>query len=569
MLCYDELGQNEFRLLRVHSKKMSTISCELFHASLDHPPPYVAISYAWGDPRDTENIIISSVEARVTRSLHGALDALRSCKEDIIVWADAVCINQPSQEERSSQVKKMAYIYKNATSVAIWLGPEEEDSQLAVRFLKLVAEAAGQGCMQTQEEVAALIRDGSQVAALVSLFERPYWKRLWVVQEVLNAARIDVYCGSSTLPWDVYWKANAVFKQHHSFLDCRFPGSSNKTQRSFSDALAWCGPGSFPDPRWPRSGLLRVLRTCRENLASDPRDKVFGLLGVLPDITALTPDYSRTVKEVFTDVVDYELSTTKRCDVVCEAFPNVGATHMPSWVPDWSLVPPASSLGLSYQFDAAPNTEAEFCFSERRNKLTISAIYLDTVKDHGIAVGTACRLDDFLVAFCHARAMLDRNQVLRSQSTREAFCRALCVRQVPPPYESCWPDICYHAFSSLQQQHLRTIPLDNELIKHAKNRSIMPLESRFTVVEDTCGRRMRGRCLCLTKCNLIGMGSGLMVPGDIVVIPLGCYTPVLLRRSGLEEWRVVGDVYIDGYMDGQILKEWEDGKRELAKYKLC
>ncbi|KAK0702679.1 heterokaryon incompatibility protein-domain-containing protein, partial [Lasiosphaeris hirsuta] len=118
---YDELGQNEFRLLRVHSKKMSTISCELFHASLDHPPPYVAISYAWGDPRDTENIIISSVEARVTRSLHGALDALRSCKEDIIVWADAVCINQPSQEERSSQVKKMAYIYKNATSVAIWL----------------------------------------------------------------------------------------------------------------------------------------------------------------------------------------------------------------------------------------------------------------------------------------------------------------------------------------------------------------------------------------------------------------------------------------------------------------
>jgi len=54
-----------------------------------------------------------------------------------------------------------------------------------------------------------------------------------------------------------------------------------------------------------------------------------------------------------------------------------------------------------------------------------------------------------------------------------------------------------------------------------------------------------------------------------VVIPLGCYTPVPLRRSGVEERRFAGDVYVDGYMDGRIIEEWKDEKRELAKYKSC
>ena len=54
-----------------------------------------------------------------------------------------------------------------------------------------------------------------------------------------------------------------------------------------------------------------------------------------------------------------------------------------------------------------------------------------------------------------------------------------------------------------------------------------------------------------------------------IVIPLGCYTLVPLRRSGVEEWRFAGDVYVDGYMDGRIIEEWKDGKRELAKYKSC
>ena len=59
--------------------------------------------------------------------------------------------------------------------------------------------------------------------------------------------------------------------------------------------------------------------------------------------------------------------------------------------------------------------------------------------------------------------------------------------------------------------------------------------------------------------NLMGMGSGFMEVGDLVVVPFGCSTPILLRKQGTEEgeYRFVGDIYVHGYMTGRAVEEWE------------
>ncbi|KAK0627192.1 heterokaryon incompatibility protein-domain-containing protein [Immersiella caudata] len=557
MFQYQELRPGEFRLLRVHSKKMSTISCEMFHAPLANAPPYIAISYTWGDPRVTRLIKVDAVELAVTTSLYGALDALRSPREDVTLWADALCINQQDLEERSSQVKEMARIYANAASVGVWLGPEADGSALAVQLLERVAKG---------QKVSRLLQNHHQLAALVTLFERPYFARLWVVQEILNATTVNVYCGSSTLPWKVYKDANNVFRQHESFIAHRFIDTSRTTQRSFSDVLAWCGPGSFPDPEGLKRGLLWVLRTCREKLASDPRDKVFGILGVCPGIpTELSPDYSRPVREVYVDVVDHLLATTMRMDVVCEAIRNPNAaTDLPSWVPDWSHLPPTSSLGLSYKFDATPGTEVQYTFSDERCRLTIGALELGTIMDHSVPVGVVCRPDDFLMGFTHSRAMLARRG-LAGAAAHEALCNALCLGQVPHQYKSNWRASCYEAFSLKLQEHLPTIQVDDELQSYRRTTGVrMTRESQDRIVQDVCGKRMMGRCVCIIAENVIGMGTWLMSPGDTVVIPLGCYTPVVLRRCG-PLWRFIGDVFVDGYMSGEILRH---GKK-TGKFELC
>lgn len=65
------------------------------------------------------------------------------------------------------------------------------------------------------------------------------------------------------------------------------------------------------------------------------------------------------------------------------------------------------------------------------------------------------------------------------------------------------------------------------------------------------------------------MGIGSMLLGDIVVVSLGCSTPVILRPEGTRgEYRFIGDVYIHGYMNGRAVDEWKNNKREMRKYVL-
>lgn len=70
----------------------------------------------------------------------------------------------------------------------------------------------------------------------------------------------------------------------------------------------------------------------------------------------------------------------------------------------------------------------------------------------------------------------------------------------------------------------------------------------------------------------MGMGSGYMTTDDLIVVPFGCSTPVILRPEGRRnEYRYIGDIYVDGYMHGEAVGELEEGKRGrgVSKYMLC
>ncbi|PQE08062.1 hypothetical protein CJF32_00008147 [Rutstroemia sp. NJR-2017a WRK4] len=419
---YRGLQDQEFRLVRIFPERKTMIKCEISHASLGDPPRYVAISYAWGDAGDTRKIELEGSLIPISVSLYGALEALRQKYESVLVWADALCIDQHNRDERTQQVRLMTGIYSTAESVAIWLGPEADDSALAIDLLRTVANQA-----DSPQKVSRLI--SSQVgkpdlAAVVSLFERDYWKRLWVVQEIFNARSITVYCGSTKHQWAVYQRASDAFSRHRGDLDYYFPvgrrGSRtqiiSQNQFSYSQALVYQGPGSLPDLKsymiLQEGSLLEVLRACRRKITSDAKDKLYAILGVLPEETReeFRADYSLSVKDVYTEVVDYLLKTTERIDVICDAihFPvHTSSANLPSFVPDWSHIPQTAAMGHKYNFSAAGTTKANCRFlDERLNKLEISAIYLDTIRTSGISVGTLCTLADYLMAFMHWMALL-------------------------------------------------------------------------------------------------------------------------------------------------------------------
>jgi hypothetical protein len=591
---YEELHDNEFRLLQILPARMSTIKCKIIHASLSRPPDYLAVSYAWGDAGDTRKIYVDGIQVSVTSSLFGALQALRQKSQEVLVWADAICIDQQDKDERAVQVQLMASIYTKAVSVAMWLGPEANDSPRAISLLRAIASRADSEANTREFILAKSKPPHRELSAVLSLFERDYWKRLWVVQEVFNAQNIAVYCGAEYLSWSTFQLASNAFRQLKPNLERYFrkgsqegkPQAESDYQFTSSQVLVYQGPGSLPDLRAFMTlgayALLEVLRACRRKLAADPRDKVFGILGVLPKEIRdeFLIDYNLSVKEVYTNVVDYVLHNTERLDVICEAiyFPlNIRAATLPSWVPDWSHIPQTGALGLSYDFRAARDSKADFkILGDRRNKLQISAIYLDTIQSQGISVGTLCTSADYLMAFLHWRALLlasqkpeDHKDELHIFQLEEMFSVTLCLGQLPsksnrPPL---WHPVCYHIFASLLRDRLPYLCLDKNLERWANRDIGLSLASQRQMLQEYCGSRMMGRCFFLTESARMGMGTGFMAPGDLVVVPLGCFTPILLRPQG-DEYRFVGDVYIHGYMYGKAFDEMKAGERKLETYVL-
>ncbi|KAF1359053.1 hypothetical protein EJ07DRAFT_65848, partial [Lizonia empirigonia] len=571
---YDVLGKRQFRLVKILPKTMSKLKCEIITHSLDDAPEYTAISYAWGDADDKTDITLERdvfddegamvrqrVKIQVTVSLHGALAALRQQERDVLVWVDSLSIDQQNKDELSRQVQLMSSIYGKATSVAIWLGSDYDDSSKASRLMEILVENA-----RDDRYIRSLIADGSKrrdFVALVSLFERDYWKRLWVLQEVYmpKPENITVYCGDSNLQWGIYRTASDY---------------------TFAQVFTYLGPASLYDGNirdFGQQPLLDIMRVCREKFTANPLDKVYGILGLLPNSVCrdFPVDYKLSVKELYIDVVDHILSTTRRVDVLreCIHFPlHVGSAGLPSWCPDWSHLPETSAIGANYNFSASKDLLQRPVLLDRRRKLEISAIYLDTVEVHGIAVGTLTTSADYLMAFLNWRAVLLDTVNAQGQARfqlLEDFSRTLSLGQESSLTDQnrSWSTACHHVFASLIKKSSMQHLLDKELQDYAQESGLVQAAQRRHILQDCFGAHMMGRRFCITKeRRYICMGSGFLGVDDIIVVPLGCATPIILRPEGRNEYRYVGDIYVHGYMHGKAIDQLDAGIRKVEKFVL-
>jgi hypothetical protein len=195
-IALDDL-RREIRLLVVEpaQDEATAIECSMKVFSLNEDPKYVALSYVWGSKEVTESIIVNGSSLAVTINLASALRELRSSRalEDskgvqmlpILLWVDAICINQQDVEERNSQVLMMGDIYRHAVSVLAWLGPEADKSSEAMIALRSIAQEVKTlgknddrtGWLEQYPELVAGSADGpTPWESIESLWERDYWK---------------------------------------------------------------------------------------------------------------------------------------------------------------------------------------------------------------------------------------------------------------------------------------------------------------------------------------------------------------------------------------------------------
>ncbi len=190
-------------------------------------PEFEALSYAWGSSENRGDVWIVTDSGlqilKVTQKLHEALHHLRYETEPRVLWIDAICINQQDFPERSSQVKRMANIYILSKRVLVWLGPEADESSLALTLLeslgskievdwprgKMHGTSADPLDRHWADKFQPLPFNYREMTAIVRLFERTWFERLWIWQEIwLAGPSALIVCGSKTLLWTIFCKAS-------------------------------------------------------------------------------------------------------------------------------------------------------------------------------------------------------------------------------------------------------------------------------------------------------------------------------------------------------------------------
>lgn len=366
------------RFLRLFPGRLEDhVMCELFEAELrdrmcyELPPPwnsqsqanrvkYEALSWSWGRATAQHQIHVRKgtgiAKMKVSKDLVWALKHLRRPHEDRILWIDAICINQEDNIERNHQVENMSVLYDQAFNVCVWLGRDNPESNMAIDFIKNEIME-----FQNFDDLCERKENTNKWKALLSLMQRPWFSRRWVVQEIALARKATIHCGKDSLDWKHFAIAVELFVEvetaTHRLSEVmkkdpeyyHVPGwfeyvselgasllvqATGMVFRDYKTESSANGNGipqhNVPSSRRPLLTLEYLVSTLTIFDASEPRDAIYALLAIAKDTTPLavspasshpTPEaYARTALGSFTERKLYKVDYNMPYEDVCRYF---------------------------------------------------------------------------------------------------------------------------------------------------------------------------------------------------------------------------------------------------------
>ncbi len=371
--------------------KTKPLQCTLTQTSLltDPVEEYYAISYTWGDATKRSQLIIDDTNVHVLENTESALRRLHRHKRlrtkgkqsevdtsPVLLWIDSVCINQSDVDERNHQVAIMGDVYGRATEVLVPL-TFDGDGDEAVSTINLVVDhylRTAPRCLgpnpllrnleewedwdemfhshdflwivehkrasqsspmpsvpETREKEPrdTLCLSAAQLQLMKRVYSASWFERLWVVQEVVLAKQAICYCHEVSVPVDRLLLAAAWLSRDGRCWTNQI-GSAYALYTVLSQS-----PTTSPS-------ITRLLERAFDFETTEPRDKVFALLGLLKrnahptQYESLKPEYKRNVVDIYRDatrvaiVNDQTLRIIALCGTESVTVENANAT--PSWV---------------------------------------------------------------------------------------------------------------------------------------------------------------------------------------------------------------------------------------------
>ncbi|KAI7763653.1 hypothetical protein LZL87_014008 [Fusarium oxysporum] len=605
----------EIRLLKLHRKfPFLQLSAELISYPLLSAPPYHAISYVWSHgPQDMRSMMLNGKLFRVRGNVHDILVNCSSFSGPQLVWIDTICINQDNIAEKNLQVRVMQSIYARAAHVLICLGGTSSHfahslvTELqAVRNMwgkdYLVGHVAGFG---TRLRTDPYLR--ARVKGLVDLMRHPWFSRVWVVQEAVVASRAMFFYGSESIPWmELYgWQETICNGRVLSPLVVFASDSPESLASDMTDLLGFLSMSFLVAYRMeyatfgPRS-LAHVLRVFGEKIATDPRDKVFALVGMAAESADIRLKslihYSRPVEDVLLDLANYLLDTEQALGVFDLGGLRQGdrIPGLPSWAVDWSAIRVVASLNPIFssseiRYHASGRKPSRVRRGGSRREIVVGGQRVDQIARLAPSPGAwplSGPLALFMANYPSQALSLAQQHVpdpyphwRGGQPLEEAVWRTLIgdkTSSARPAPASCGNSVrtlmeflrdlgdrfgvdrLLSSMSSMSpeeiQRDLGVTPEQQQEVQRAY-KEFEEIDFLFDI-----GKGASTFIFCVTENGYIGMVPQVSEVGDDICLVYGVDVPCILRFAGendeitkTRKYQLVGDAYIHGIMDGEAL----------------
>jgi hypothetical protein len=331
---------HETRLLQVQKStdKSAPITLALRRASLDDGQPFNALSYTWGDETPTTQIAIHDGVTlglvSVRRNLFEFLKEARQSTEPWSlewIWIDQISINQNDHSERCHQVGQMRRLYSIAQATLVWPFSWSESSLEATQNIlarypvdlnALICASPTQKMTTTHFAVKKGILQSDEPLLshftynlYIQLLTTPYWKRLWIIQEIVLASQHQIVI--SGLLWDLR-AVKRVINHIHEWLQVTIVDDEDvedvkRRLDSFNnyrhDKMIERATETIDQKSrqrwlsWDSALGLGVGSNC-----TMPLDRVYGVMGLLHEDLHIPPDYDISETELLRLILDKQTS---------------------------------------------------------------------------------------------------------------------------------------------------------------------------------------------------------------------------------------------------------------------
>jgi Heterokaryon incompatibility protein (HET) len=655
------------RLLKLRRRwPFSRTSCELHHVILDEAPQFEALSYTWGKtvpsiPLAVQKGFRSKVEQGkesvkkqeknknetlkqeelqqilVTSALDEFLYYQSSFFVSKMFWIDAVCINQSNKSEKGNQLPLMTEIYHRSSRVIVWLGPPKNIWETYILRTMLMSLALPKDMLQTFNTSAQQLLEGllpskehmlpaNQMAlkAFRELFQHSWFQRVWIIQEVTVGRKVHVMYNGVCVNWDTLARvAHAVGSDVIFATRLEYHRYANLTENiPVPEALSSTNEQPV-SPRYPEAAALDSIREAfhsetkftlqtlifltRPYQSTDPRDRIFALLGIASDSTKLPylPNYEESVEETFIKTTAFLLSSDNWFMVLnmtgvgnekmIPNLPDESHKTLPSWTIDFCCHKLAG-IQFTVPKDSieVPTCQVHFYIGDPR-RIRIQAVEFDEVEHIGAKLMVQDQTSTMPNPNASADAFIQQNFqffVNSGAHIRQWYnnCKELARRHSAASriseetvdqefWEFCMSNELdstdqvksKHPPSSETARKIFEIFIRPDLHTYSAasfNSSLAAIRTTaddalplFGLLKTKLSLSLAGKRFCITSSGSMAFLPPLVETGDTIVNVRGGYLLGLLRRKNLEERRAywVGTALVhksENIYGSIFLKDW-------------